>query len=142
MFISHLGLLSFLGFFFPKNIFSSRRIFKLNVLKLFLYCIYSCPNMSYVFLQSNLEKYKFLKVHKFCQILCFVLKICHNFKSYQNMLTLSSLIFYVISYKFSLNNIYIPLHLHVKKDSWTFLKTYFFIITNWKNMKIWMFLCV
>jgi hypothetical protein len=30
----------------------------------------------------------------------FVLKICHNFKSYQNMLTLSSLIFYVIIYKF------------------------------------------
>jgi hypothetical protein len=77
--------------------------------------------MSYVLLQSNLEKYKYLKVHKFCQILCFILKICHNSKSYQNMLTLSSLIFYVISYKFSWNNIYIASHLDVKKDSWIFL---------------------
>ncbi len=72
--------------------------------------------MSYVFLQSNLEKYDFLKVHRFCRVLCFVLKFCHNFKSYQNMLTLSSLFFYVISYKLSLNNIYIALHLHVEKD--------------------------
>jgi len=73
--------------------------------------------MSFFFLQSNLEKYKFLKVHRFFQILCFILKICHNFKSYQNMLTFSSLIFYVIGYKFSSNNIYIASHLHVEKDS-------------------------
>jgi hypothetical protein len=73
--------------------------------------------MSYVFLQSNLEKYEFLKVHRVCQILCFVLKICHNFKLDLNMLTISSLIFYVISYKFSLNNIYIASHLHVENDS-------------------------
>jgi hypothetical protein len=40
-----------------------------------------------------------------------------KFQSYQNMLTLSSLIFYVISYKFSLNDIYITSHLHVEKGS-------------------------
>jgi hypothetical protein len=61
--------------------------------------------MSYVFLESNLEKYKFLKVHNCCQIVCFILKKIHNFKSYENMLTFSSLIFYVISYNFFLNNI-------------------------------------
>jgi hypothetical protein len=38
------------------------------------------------------------------------------------MLTISSLIFDVISYKFSLNNIYIASHLHVKKGSWTYFK--------------------
>jgi hypothetical protein len=125
MFILHLALLSFWGSFFPKIIVFLKRNFERNVLKLFIYYIYSCPIMSYVFLQSNLEKYKFLKVHKFCQILCFILKIYHNFKSYQNMLTLSSLIFYVISYKFFLNNIYIASHLHIKKDSWTFSKLWF-----------------
>jgi len=78
--------------------------------------------MSYFFIQSNLEKYEFLKMHNFWQILCLNLKICHNFKSYQNMLTISSLIFDVISYKFYLNNIYITSHLHVKKDSWTVFK--------------------
>jgi hypothetical protein len=71
--------------------------------------------MSFVFLQSNLAKYESLKIHIFT--LCFILKICHNFKSYQNVLTLSSLNFYVISYNFSLNNIYITSHLHVEKDS-------------------------
>jgi formate hydrogenlyase subunit 4 len=35
--------------------------------------------MSYVFLQSNLEKYEFLKVHIFCQILCFIFK-CFDIK--------------------------------------------------------------
>jgi hypothetical protein len=71
----------------------------------------------YFFLQSNFEKYKFLKVHTFCQILCFVLKICHNFKSYQKMLTLPKFFLNVISYKFLINNIYIVSHLHVEKDS-------------------------
>ncbi len=72
--------------------------------------------MSYVCLQSNLNKYDFSKVHRVCQFFCFVLKNCHNFKSCQNMLTFSSLIFYIISYNFSLNNI-IASHLHVVKDS-------------------------
>jgi hypothetical protein len=34
-----------------------------------------------------LNKYEFLKACKFCQILHFILKIYHNFESYQNMLT-------------------------------------------------------
>jgi hypothetical protein len=70
-----------------------------------------------LFLQSNLEKYSFLKMNRFCQILCFLLKKNYNFKSYENMLTISSLVFDGISYKFSLNNIYIASHLHVEKDS-------------------------
>ncbi len=93
LFTLHLGLLSFLGSFCQKNMFSYRGIFNWNILKLFIYCIYSFSNMSYVCLQSNLNKYGFAKVHRLCQILCFVLKNCHNFKSYQNMLTFSSLIF-------------------------------------------------
>jgi hypothetical protein len=100
------------------------------------------PQYVNFFLQSNLEKYKFLKVHKFCYILCFILKICHNFKSYQNMLTLSSLIFNIISYKFFFNNIYIASHLHVEKDSRTFLKPYFLINIKLKRKKIWMCLIV
>ncbi len=131
MFTLHLGLLSFLGSFFPKNMFFSKG-FSNEIFWNILYRIYSCPNMSYYFLQSNLETYKFLKMHKFCQILCFILKICHNFKSYQNMLTISGFIFYIISYKFSLNNIYIASHLHVKKDSWTFFRPWF-LINNQKN---------
>jgi len=87
--------------------------------ELFIYCIYSYPSMSHVFLQSILNKYENLKVYKYCEILCFILKICHNFKSYQNMLTFSSLISYIINYNFYLNNIYITSHLHVEKDSWT-----------------------
>jgi hypothetical protein len=89
----------FWGPFSQKACFFKKGIFKWIFLKYFIYCIYSCPNMSYVFLQSNLEKYKFLKVHRFCQILCFILKKFHNFKSYENMLKFSSLIVYIISYK-------------------------------------------
>jgi len=48
---------------------------------------YSCPNRSHVLCQSLLNKYQFFKVCKFCQILHFMLKICHNFESYQNMWT-------------------------------------------------------
>jgi hypothetical protein len=80
-----------------------------------------------IFLQSNLEKYNFLKVHKFCQFFYFILKKNHNFNSYQNMLTLSHLIFYIISYKFLKNNIYIASHLHVEKDLWTVFLTLFFL---------------
>jgi hypothetical protein len=105
------------GVLFPKKHIILKRNFQIKCIEFFKYFIYNFHNMSYVFLQSNLEKYEFLKVHKFCKILCFILKICHSFKSYQNMLTLSSFIFYVINYKFSLNNIYIASHLHVEKDS-------------------------
>ncbi len=49
--------------------------------------IHSCPNRSQVLCQTLLKKYQFFKVCKFCQILRFILKIYHNFESYQNMLT-------------------------------------------------------
>jgi len=108
--------MSFLGPFsqktyFPKEEFSNEMFWN------FLYIVFIVAPICHVFLQSNLEKYKFLKVHKFCQFFCFILKICYNFKSYQNMLTFSSLILYIISYKIFKNNIYIASHLHVKKDS-------------------------
>jgi len=61
-----------------------------------------------------------MRIFESAQILCFVLKICHNFKSYQTMLTFSNLIFYIIRYNFSLSNIYIVSHLHVTKDLWIF----------------------
>jgi hypothetical protein len=59
------------------------------------------------------------------QILCFVLKICHNFKSYQTMLTFSNLVFCIIRYNFSLSNIYIVSHLHAINDLWIFLNLNF-----------------
>jgi hypothetical protein len=78
--------------------------------------------MSYVFLELILNKYEFFLVYRFRHILCFILKKCHNSKSYQNMLTFSTLIYYIISYNFSFKNIYIASHLHVVKNSWTFNK--------------------
>jgi hypothetical protein len=75
---------------------------------------------------------------RFCQILCFVLKNCHNFKSYQNMLIFSSLSSYIISYSFSLNK-YIASHLYIIKDSWTLKKTLNF--DKHKIFKIWKFEC-
>ncbi len=67
--------------------------------------------MSYVFLQFNLEKYECIFPY-----LVFQLENLSYLKSYQNMLTFSNLILYVISYKYSFNNIYIAWHLHVKKN--------------------------
>jgi hypothetical protein len=86
-----------------KHVFINRN-FQMKYFELFIYCIYSYPSMSHVFVQSILNKYENLKVYKYCEILCFILKICHNFKSYQNMLTFSSLISYIINYNFYLNN--------------------------------------
>jgi len=63
----------------------------------------------------------------------FVLKIYHNFKSYQNMLTLPIYFLNVISYKFLLNNIYIVSYLHVKKIHKLVLKPLFFINTKLKK---------
>jgi hypothetical protein len=79
---------------FPKQEISNEMFW--NV----LYIEFIVTPICHLFLQSNLEKYRFLKVHRFCEILCFIFKICHNFKSYQNMLTLSSLIFCIIRYDF------------------------------------------
>jgi hypothetical protein len=46
------------------------------------------------------NKYEFFKVCKFCWILCFILKIYHNFELYQN--TLLTLGFYFLYYKLQL----------------------------------------
>jgi hypothetical protein len=115
--IVHFGVF----FFFPKTCFPQEEFSNEMFWNFFFIVFIVVPIYIYI-LQSNLEKYEFLKVHRFCQILCFVLNFFHNVKSYQNMLTFSSFIFNVISYKFSLNNIYIASHLHVKKDTWIFFK--------------------
>jgi hypothetical protein len=72
------------------------------------------------FLQSILNKYDFLKVYKILLDFVSHFKKLSQFKSYQNMLTFSILVSYIISYNFSSNNIYIASHLHVIKDSWSF----------------------
>jgi hypothetical protein len=62
-----------------------------------------------------LNKYEFFKVCTFCQILCFVLKIYHNFESYQNMLiTLGFFLYHKLN--FVLYIMHITPHLHVAKD--------------------------
>ncbi len=105
------------GVFFSRKYVFLKRNFQMKCFETFYILYLQLPQYVMFFSNQILKKYQFLKMHIFCQILCFVLKFFHNFKSYQNLLTLSSLIFYVITYKFSLNNIYIPSHLHVKKDS-------------------------
>jgi len=87
------------GVIFPKKHVFLKRNFQVIFLKLSIYCIYSFPNISNFFI----IKFGEIWIFESAQILpnfVFVLKICHNFKSYQNMLTLSSLIFYIIRYKF------------------------------------------
>jgi hypothetical protein len=87
-----------------------------------LFILFTIAPLCHIFLKSNLSKYEFLKVYKFYQILCFILKNDHNFKLYHNMLKFSNVISCIISYNFSLSNIYITSHLHVVKDSWTLNK--------------------
>jgi hypothetical protein len=107
---------------FVKKPFFHKEEFSNEILQLVIYFIYSCHSMSHIFWKSNLSRYEFLKVHKFYQILCFILKNEHNFKLYYNILKCSILFFCVINYNFPLNNIYIASHLHVVKDSWTLNK--------------------
>jgi hypothetical protein len=68
--------------------------------EIFFFIIFIVAPIYPFFLQSILNKCEFFKVYTLCQILCFVLKNCHNFKSYQNMLTFSILISYIISCNF------------------------------------------
>ncbi len=57
--------------------FSYKRIFEWNLLQLVIKNTYSCPNRSHVLCESLLNKYEFFKMCRFCQILCFILKIYH-----------------------------------------------------------------
>jgi hypothetical protein len=56
--------------------------------------------------------------YRFCQVLYFILKNNHIFKSYQNVLTNSDSC--STSYNFVVYVMYITPHLHVVKDSWKF----------------------
>jgi hypothetical protein len=55
---------------------------------------------------------------KFCRILHFILKVYHNFDSYQNMLNILAFFFNIINYNFVLYVMHITPHLHVVKDCW------------------------
>jgi hypothetical protein len=50
----------------------------------------------------------------------FILKIYHNFESYQNMLTILGFFLHIINYNFFFYVMHITPHLHVVKDSWNF----------------------
>jgi hypothetical protein len=100
-----------------KKSFFHKKGFLNQISQLVIYCICSCPSMSKKIIKSNFNKYEFLKMYKFYQILCFISKNDHNFKLYHNMLKFPSVISCIISYNFFLNNIYITSHLHVVKDS-------------------------
>ncbi len=102
-----------------KHVFIKRN-FQMKYFKTF-YCVYSYLNMFFFFYKQFWVDIIFWNCTNL-QILHFILKNCHNFKSYQNMLTFSVLVSNIISYKFSSNNIYIASHLTVIKCSWNFLK--------------------
>jgi hypothetical protein len=79
---------------------------------------YNSPKNYMICVNSFLINMNCLKVYKFCQILCFILKNDHNFKSCLNMLTILSFSF--LSHKPQLCSyvIHIMTHLHLKNDSW------------------------
>ncbi len=109
----------------------------------FIYIVFIVAPICHIFFYNQIwRNMNFWKCTNFAIFLCFVLKTSHNFKSYQNMLTLSSLIFNITSYKSFFNNIYIASHLHVEKNSWTFFKPLFIVNKKFKNMKNWIFLDV
>ncbi len=76
--------------------FSYEIFFESNLLQLVIKNTYSCLNKSHVLCQSLLNKFNFLKVYNFCQILHFILQIYHNFESYQNMLTTLGFFFKIL----------------------------------------------
>jgi len=57
---------------------------------------------------------------KFCHILYFILKIYHNFESYQNVLITLGFFFLYHKHNFILYVMHITPHLHMVKDSWNF----------------------
>ncbi len=82
-----------------------------------------------------LNKYEFFKMCKIFHILHFILKIYHNFKSYQNRLTTLGFCFLYFKLQFFLGYVmHITPHLHMVTDSWKFknLKN----ILNFKILKI------
>lgn len=79
---AHVGLLDnmIVKPFLMLFIFSYESIWKWN----FLWIIkntYNCSNISHVLCKLLSNKYELFKVCKFCQIMCFVLKIIINFES-------------------------------------------------------------
>jgi hypothetical protein len=86
---------------------------------------------------------KILKTYKFSQILFFVLKNDHNFKSYKNMIITLSFNFLYHKSKLCSYVIQIMTHLHLANDSWNlkFLKLYFeFLkISSVTILKLWVF---
>jgi hypothetical protein len=96
--------------------FSYERIFEWFFLQLVIKHTHSCPNRPHISCYSLLNNYEFFKVCKFCQILDFILKIYHNIKWSQNMLTILDFFSYIKNYNFVLDVMHITPHLHVVKD--------------------------
>jgi hypothetical protein len=73
------------------------------------------------------------------QILRFVLKHDHDFKSNPSILTFKTLVSCIINYNFVLNSINIALHLHVIKDSWIVNRPSILKNTKFNFLKFWVF---
>jgi len=61
------------------------------------------------------NRYGFFKVCKFCQILHFILKIYHNFESYQKLLTILAFFFLYDKLQPFFYFMHITPHLHMVK---------------------------
>ncbi len=122
VFTLHLGLLSFLGSFCQKKHVCIKRNLKWNILKISVYCIYSCPNMTYVFFNKFWIIYFFWKCIDFSKLCVSSWKIITILNHTKTCFIFSSLTSYIISYNFVLKNIYIASYLHVINDSWIIFK--------------------
>jgi hypothetical protein len=129
---------------FVKKSFFHKEEFSNEILQLVIYFIYSCHSMSHIFWKSNLSRNENLKVHRFYQILCFILKNECNFKLHHNMLKCS--IFFCVCYKLQLS---FKQYIHCItftccKRFMNFKQTLIFYKHKIeKNMKIWvLFICV
>jgi hypothetical protein len=110
----------FWGPFSQKTCFPQEK-FSIEMFWIFLYIVFIVAPTSHMFFYN--EIWRNTNFWKWTDFVFHLENLSCNFKSYQNMLTFSSLIFYVVIYKFCLNNIYIASHLHVEKYSWTFFKS-------------------
>jgi hypothetical protein len=66
------------GVLFPKKCVFLKKNFQMKCFLKIIYFIYNFPICQMFFYNQIWRNMIFLKVHRFCQILCFILKICHN----------------------------------------------------------------
>jgi hypothetical protein len=122
----------FFGILLPKKQVFIKRNFQIIFFESFYVLYLQLPQYVIHFFIVNFEYIRiFERIHIWLD-LCFLLKKCHNFKSYQNILTFSSLVFYIISFNFSLKT-YILHHIICCKGFMNFLKTLILINTKLKK---------